>query len=254
MTGKGGVGKTTVAGTLARVFASEGHRVLAVDADPDANLASAVGIPEEKYKTITPFSRMKQLAEERTGASGGYGSLFILNPRVDDLPDRFCVEHEGVRLLVMGTVDKGGGGCVCPEHTLLKRLMQHLLVQREEVVIMDMEAGVEHLGRGTAGAVDALIVVAEPGRRSIQTALQIKELAGDLGIAGVFVAGSKIREQADVDFITDSLPELPLLGYVSFSQELVEADLRGISPFDAGGGAVEEVRAIKDRLVSLCKL
>ncbi|HWQ77687.1 MAG TPA: carbon monoxide dehydrogenase accessory protein CooC [Anaerovoracaceae bacterium] len=249
VTGKGGVGKTTIAGTLARIFSSEGHTVLAIDADPDANLASAIGMPEEKYQSITPFSRMRGLAEERTESTGTYGGLFILNPKVDDLPDRFCVEHEGVKLLIMGTVEKGGGGCVCPQHTLLKRLMRHLLVERDEVVIMDMEAGVEHLGRGTAEAVDALLIVAEPGSRSIQTALRIRELAEDIGIKRLFAVGSKVRSEEDIAFLRDRLSGIPYLGSLPFSQEIVEADLKKISLFDSGGSSVAALKLIKDRLV-----
>ncbi|MBT8762821.1 AAA family ATPase [Desulfohalobiaceae bacterium Ax17] len=250
VTGKGGVGKTTVAGILARLFSDEGYRVLAVDADPDANLASALGIPESQYKKITPFSKMKKLAEERTGASGGYGSYFILNPKVDDLPEKYCVEHQGVKLLLMGTVEQGGSGCFCPEHALLKSLMKHLLIEREDVVIMDMEAGIEHLGRGTAESVDALLVVVEPGRRSIQTAMQIKSLAEDLGLKRVFAVGSKVVDEADVQFIRKNLVDLELLGFVYLSEEVKKADLEGVSPFDVGGMVVEGVRSIKARLVA----
>ncbi|GAB4262211.1 ATP-binding protein [Thermincola ferriacetica] len=251
VTGKGGVGKTTVSGTLARIFADDGYRVLAIDCDPDANLASAIGIPEEQYRSVIPFSKMKKLAEERTGASGGYGTFFILNPKVDDLPEKYCINYKGVKLLVMGTVDQGGSGCVCPEHTLIKRLMHHLLVQKDEVVIMDMEAGIEHLGRGTADAVDAMIVVVEPGQRSIQTARQICALAKDLGVKNLYVVGSKVRSESDMHFIKDSLPGLPILGKVSLNEQIIKADMQGIAPYDLGGQVVQEIRAIKDRLVNL---
>ncbi|MBL1244364.1 MAG: AAA family ATPase [Sulfurimonas sp.] len=249
ITGKGGVGKTTISGILARLFANEGSNVLAVDADPDANLASALGISEAEYKKIIPFSKMKELAEERTGAEEGYGSYFILNPKVDDLPDKYCLEHQGVKLLVMGTVDQGGSGCVCPEHTLLKRLMKHLLIERKDAVIMDMEAGIEHLGRGTAESVDALIVVVEPGRRSIQTAEQIKKLAHDIGIQNIYLVGSKIRDEKDLQFIKDHLAGFELLGSVSLSEEVKKADMEGLSPFDTDSTIVKEVSKIKDQLM-----
>ena len=250
ITGKGGVGKTTISGILARLFATQGVNVLAIDADPDANLASALGIPAEEYKKIVPFSKMKELAEERTGAEKGYGSYFILNPKVDDLPEKYCLEHNGVKLLTMGTVDQGGSGCVCPEHTLLKSLMKHLLIQRKDVVIMDMEAGIEHLGRGTAESVDALIVVIEPGRRSIQTAEQIKKLAKDIGINNIFIVASKIRDEKDLEFIKKHLSGFELLGCVSLSDEVKQADMEGVSPFDINNKIVQEVSLIKDRLTA----
>lgn len=251
ITGKGGVGKTTIAGILSRLFASDGANVLAIDADPDANLASALGIKEEEYKKIVPFSKMKELAKERTGAEEGYGSYFALNPKVDDLPDKYCLSHEGVKLLVMGTVDQGGSGCVCPEHTLLKRLMKHLLFEREDVVVMDMEAGIEHLGRGTAESVDALIVVVEPGKRSIQTAGQIDKLAKDIGIKNIFVVGSKIKNEEDFTFISKELKEFNILGKVSLNEEVKKADMEGSSPFEAKSSVVDEVKIIKEQLIKL---
>ncbi len=249
ITGKGGVGKTTLAGTLARLFARDGYTVLAVDADPDANLAAAIGFPEDMIQAIAPLASMKELAEERTGSNGTYGSLFVLNPRVDDLPEALSVQCHGVKLLTMGTVDKGGSGCVCAENTLVRRLMQHLLVQRNEVVIMDMEAGVEHLGRGTAEFVDALIVVVEPGKRSIQTAKQIKELARDISIRNLFVVASKVRSEQDVIYIQQNLTDFCLLGAISFQVALVEADMMGRPSVDIGGEFLNEVQAIKSNLL-----
>ncbi|MHB8707857.1 MAG: ATP-binding protein [Desulfuromonadales bacterium] len=250
ITGKGGVGKTTLAGMLARAFAADGRKVLAIDADPDANLASSLGIPAEKAEALAPLSKMKDLAKERTAAQDGAGTLFKLNPRVSDLPEKFCVEHEGVSLLLMGTVDQGGTGCVCPEHTLVKRLMSHLILERNEVVIMDMEAGIEHLGRGTAQSVDALLVVVEPGQRSIQTARQVRRLAADIGVTDIFYVGSKVRDKADRWFVENSLLGDSLLGCISASELVRKADREGVSAFALGGEPVEEVFAIKERLVA----
>ena len=249
ITGKGGVGKTTLTSLLAYIYAQRGQKVLAIDADPNANLAWALGLPEEVAAQITPIAEMEELIYERTGARPGeYGGFFKLNPRVDDIPDRFSAEWRGVSLLVMGTIKGGGTGCVCPESTLLKNLVTHLLLQRTEVVILDMEAGTEHLGRGTAGAVDAMIVVVEPGQRSVRTAQTISRLAADIGIEEMYVVGNKVRDQSDRDFIAESLPGFRMIGFLSASPQAIEADLRGVSVFDLDPQMVEEAQAIADGL------
>lgn len=248
ITGKGGVGKTTLASLFARAFADEGSRVLAIDADPDANLAASLGIPPERSRALFPIARMKELAEERTGASGGYGTLFKLNPKVSDLPEKFCLEHDGIRFLWMGTLEQGGTGCACPESTLVKRLMGHLLLDEEDVVILDMEAGIEHLGRRTAESVHALVVVVEPGQRSIQTAHQTMALARDLGIAEVFVVGSKVRDAGDRRLIEEAFSAGRLLGHLSFNEDLRQADRENLAPGSCAPASLDEVRLLKDRL------
>ncbi|RLA91529.1 MAG: carbon monoxide dehydrogenase, partial [Deltaproteobacteria bacterium] len=178
ISGKGGVGKTTLAGALARYLAENGKRILAIDADADSNLASALGVPKDKLEGLTPIAEMNNLIEERTGAKkGSFGIFFKLNPKVDDLPERFSVDHKGVKLLILGSVPQAGGGCFCPENVLLKGLIRHLFLQRDDTVIVDMEAGLEHLGRGSTKGMDLFIVVVEPGQRSLQTARHIKKLA-----------------------------------------------------------------------------
>ena len=249
ITGKGGVGKTTLSALLAYTYANDGHTVLAIDADPDANLASALGLPAEIAEQITPIAEMDDLIHERTGARPGeYGGFFSLNPKVDDIPERFSATHRGIKLLVLGTVGRGGGGCICPESALLKNLVRHLIIGRSEVVILDMEAGLEHLGRGTASSVDAFIVVVEPGRRSLQTAGAVRRLAADLGIHKVYVVGNKIRNENDQAFILQHLPGDEVLGFVPFSEKAITADMQGRAIFDADDGLVAAAQQIRDKL------
>jgi CO dehydrogenase maturation factor len=249
ITGKGGVGKTTLAGLLARLYASDGRPVLAVDADPDANLASSIGIRPEDAAKALPLAEQADLIEERTGARpGSSAKVFSINPKVDDIPESYSVLHEGVRLLVVGKSREAGSGCFCPENVLLRRLISHLILRRDEVVILDMEAGIEHLTRGTAGSVDAFIVVVEPGQRSLQTARQIERLAQGLGVKRVFVVGNKVQRDTDRAFIESHLAGMTVLGFMSYASDTVQADLEGRSPFDASPRAVAEARAIKASL------
>ena len=247
ITGKGGVGKTTLASTLARLYADEGRTVLAADVDPDANLGLALGLTEEEVNSIVPVSKMKELARERTAANAS-NTFYKLNPQVSDLPDKLAKEVNGVRLLVMGTVDTGGSGCVCPEHVMLKAMLSSLVLRRDDVVIMDMEAGLEHLGRGTASMMDQFIVVIEPGARSIQTYTRIKELARDIGITKVRVVANKVRDESDKAFLRSRIPEEDLLGFLSYNPEVIDADRRGLSPYDCSPTALAEIRAIKEKL------
>jgi len=249
VTGKGGVGKTTLAAVLSRLYASEGKKVLALDVDPDANLGLALGFSTAETAAIVPITQMKDLINERTGvAADGMGKLFKLNPKVDDIPERFSIEKNGVKLLVMGTVETGGAGCVCPEHVMVKQLLSHLVFNRDDVVIMDMEAGLEHLGRGTASAMDRFIVVVEPGSRSVQTFNKIKSLASDLGIKKVQAVANKIRSDADKLYFKDLIPTEDFLGFIRFSDNVIDADRQGISPFDTCLSVKEDICSIKEKI------
>lgn len=247
VTGKGGVGKTTFAATLARLYAEEGKYVLAADVDPDANLGLALGFSEEVLDEIVPITRMRKLVQERTGAND-QNQFYKLNPRVDDIPDTYSKTCNGVKLLVLGTVDTAGSGCVCPEHVMLKRIINHLVLRSSDVVILDMEAGLEHLGRGTTEGMDQFVVVIEPGARSIQTYKNVKRLAKDLGIRQVRVVANKIRNEEDEAFIRSRIPEEDLLGFIHYNSEVIDADRQGRSPYDVSPAARAEISIIKKKI------
>jgi len=243
VSGKGGVGKTTLAAMMIRSLNDQGKHVLAIDADPDANLASAVGIAGAE--AIVPIAEMKDLIFERTEAKPGtIGGFFKLNPKVDDLPEALSARLGNIKLMRLGGVKKGGSGCICPESTLLRALVTHIVLARDEVVVMDMEAGIEHLGRATASAVDKLVVVVEPGRRSIDTAGHIRELASQIGLKQIAVVGNKVRGPKDEAFIAKHLSDFPILGFLPYNDALVEADLSGTSPYDTESPAKAEVARI----------
>lgn len=254
ITGKGGVGKTTLAALLCRVFADEGRRVIAVDADPDANLAQALGMPPDVLAAIRPIAEMSELIEERTGAThGSMGGVFRLNPKVDDIPSLIGTVHDGVTLLVMGKSKAASSGCYCPENVLLRRLLKYLVTERDEAVIVDMEAGIEHLTRGTAEAVDAFLVVVEPGQRSVQTAQMVSKLARQLGIAAVRGVGNKVRNDADLRFIESALGGIGMIGFIPFDERLMDADVRGEAPHVCGGEVFERVKEIRKSLDAFTK-
>lgn len=248
--GKGGVGKTTISALLARSLAADQkNKVIAIDADPVANLAAGLGIDESE--PITPIAELRDLIAERTGAEPGtMGGFFTLNPKVDDIPDRFSREKDGVKLLVMGTVQSGGSGCICPESTILKALMTHLVLYRDDIVVMDMEAGVEHLGRATSGSVDALVIVVNPGARSRLAAEKIRQLGRDIGIKRIVVLGNRVRNAEDEDLIRSSLPDFEIIGCLPEHDEIANSDRTGARPFENIGDAPEELREAAEALLA----
>jgi CO dehydrogenase maturation factor len=247
VSGKGGVGKTTVAALLCRALVESGRRVIALDADPDANLAAAIGMPEDDG--IVALAAMQELIAERTGAApGAAGTFFKINPHVADLPEKLWREQGGIRLLKMGTVKQGGSGCICPASAVVKAMMQHLVLYRNEAVVMDMEAGIEHLGRATAQAVDHLIVVVEPGMRSIETAHAIRALARDLRLDRVCLVANKIRTPSDADFITSHAGGLDVLALLPFDDSFMQADRQRLAAWDLCPEALAVMRAACARL------
>lgn len=248
--GKGGVGKTTVCAVWARFFADAGFKVLAIDADPNATLASAFGLSPSECPA--PLIEMKQLIAERTGTTReALGTYFKMNPKVDDLPEQYWIEVDGVRVLVLGGLTQAGSGCACPEGAFLKALLSHTILQREEVVIVDLAAGVESMGRASIQNIDALAVVVEPGGRSLETATNVAQMARDLGIRTVGAVANKVSDAGQIDVIKARLKSIPLLGSVSYDAAVQEADLNGRAVFGAG---VETEKQLREAWEALKKL
>jgi CO dehydrogenase maturation factor len=243
ITGKGGVGKSSFAALAARVIREAGDPVVVIDADPDMNMATLLGVPAEQ--AVTPIIALKELIAERTGTKVGEPApFFTMNPKVDDIPEKYWIDRQGIKLLAMGTIQRGGGGCACPENAFLKSLLGHLMIARREWIILDMEAGIEHLGRGTALGVDSMVVVVEPNRTSLETAHRIRRLAEDLRIRRVQVVGNKVRSPAEESFIRDNAGGLPVLGMIEASEDVRRISTGELSVFELTGKPLEQVARI----------
>lgn len=250
LAGKGGVGKTTISASLALFLAEKGERVFAIDADPNANLALSLGLSRAQAEKIVPISEMRDLIAQRTGVEpGSVGAYFKVNPEVGDLPDRFKLEHRGVMFLQVGAIKEPSAGCYCPENALLKSLLMNLVLLRDETVILDMEAGFEHLTRGTSQAFDAMIIVVEPSLQSVLTANRIHALAEKIGIRNVFYVGNMVRDAEDRAFIERELEGSTVISYVSYSDEIHSAVRQGLAPYDASPELAADVAAIWDGIV-----
>jgi len=242
VSGKGGAGKTTLSAMLAATLSLKGRHVVALDADPDANLAAALGVPLDEYPT--PLSEMRDLIAERTGAKGGYGGYFKLNPKVDDIPREYGKQIGNILMLALGGVRDGGGGCICPASALVKALLTHLVLSGDEAIIMDMEAGIEHLGRATAQSMDALVIVVDEGPWSIQTALRIGKLAGDIGLKKLFAVANRVTPSTDMERIRRELGDIPVIGEIPWDERLRLGVVRTASL--TGTGQPEMTQAFAD--------
>ena len=233
ISGKGGVGKSTVAAALALLMARNGKRVLAIDADSDTNLAAALGISEKDQDKIIPVAEQVALIEERTGAKvKQYGQIFKLNPEVSDIADKYATSINGVDLLVLGAIDKGGGGCACPENVLLRALVSDLVLYNDNALIMDMEPGVEHLGRATAQGVDVMLIVAEPGKRSVDSTNRILRMAKEIGLKNIHIIANKIKYPEDEEYIRGAFPGHDIISFIPYSDKILQSDRPGMSVLD----------------------
>ena len=250
ISGKGGVGKSTIAAAIALTLAKRGQKVLALDSDPDANFANALGIP--KSTEINLISKQMKLIEERTGVQvNEYGKVFKLNPEVSDVAEKFAIIKDDVSLVVLGSVNKGGAGCACPENTFIKTLVADLVLYKNETLVMDMEAGIEHLGRGTAMGVDVMIIVVEPGQRSIDCAETVIRMGNEIGIKRFVIIGNKIVSKDDEEYIKKSLPNQEITAFMPYAQNIREADRDGVSVLDVLNG--QQIKVIDNIIAEIEK-
>jgi CO dehydrogenase maturation factor len=256
ISGKGGVGKTLIAGTIARLFAKDGFKVLAIDNDSAMNLSYTLGIEKDVKAKIVPISEMKKLIEERTVVKGAGPGVYNINPEVSDIPDRFKVTGpDGLQLLVLGGIEEPATGCLCPENALIRTLLYNLFVKRDEVIVVDFEAGLEHLGRGTAKGIDVMLVITEPSQKSLDLCSKIIELSKKLGIINIYLIANKIMDESQLDAINDRIKswKVPLYYSIPFDLEIGKADLNGVSPldFNSNSKALNSIKGLFEKLKQL---
>ncbi|MFZ5763873.1 MAG: AAA family ATPase [Thermodesulfobacteriota bacterium] len=246
ISGKGGVGKTTIMAMLAQQFHDNGKKVLVIDADPSPHMAQSIGVQE--VEKIVPISEMKDLLVERSGKVTG-SPFYNINPQVDDLLARFIVEQNGIKLMVLGAIQSAEGGCACPESNVLKRMLTKLLLSPDEVVLLDMEAGVEHLGRGTIATVDHLLIVVIPSQSGIRTALKIRDLAKGTRIRKISFVGNLVQDEADRKFLSEGLGEEPIACFPD-SATIRRTERDGQPVTTALASVAEVTQGLIDRLLS----
>lgn len=253
VSGKGGVGKTLIAGGIAFSLTNMGFKTIAIDADPSPNLALTLGLSPKEAREIVPISENEKLIESKTGI--GYPGVFRLSFAVDDIVSNYAVKTPlGVNLIVMGTVRSMGSGCTCPANAVVRALLRHLVIERDEAVIVDTEAGIEHLGRGTAQHVDVMLIIADAGVKSLETAKRIHDLALNAGMKRTFLVGNKIENNAQARAIMGFAGKngLKVLGFVPYDREVVKAEMRGETPLKRRGSeAVRSIERLCERLVKI---
>jgi len=227
VSGKGGAGKTTIAAFLIQALADRDRQVLAIDADPSPHLARALDFPQAEE--IRPIAEMRDLIQERSERDGPF---YRLNPKVSDLPERFMRQKGNIKLMVLGAIQQGGAGCACADNAVLRTLLNILLLSPNEDIVIDMEAGVEHLGRGTIASVDHLLIVIQPYRGSLETASKILVLGKDLKINHLGIVANQVHGLEDLNYIQDYSGVKPI-GVFPDSDEVREAERTGAPIYNA---------------------